>query len=268
MTGKFNLYRIYKRWTANDQSQVNTQESTTFDLQTTNLLPIFNTNTNLFTSVMFKSRDQSRHDSITDLVQGCLKNINYWQCHGRAIRCILPTHYSELISEVTIKQIEDLLINSRVSVGLIAVAIKDLDEKIFPLIETKLIRLRRLGVDFEILSDFNSINQYNFLPNSIFNGFHLPISAIRHAYQDEKYLSQLNQWIEKLNTHNFHKYCGDIGLVHDFIFAKNIGIDFCYGPLMMNAVSEHQILKIKESQFANLKIDPTPSLHLHDGEHR
>lgn len=268
MTGKFNLYGIYKRWTAKDSTQTEQNETTTFDLQTANLMPVFDSKTNQFVSVYFKPQNDCKNQNITELVQRCLRNITYWQCHGRAIRCILPAHYSELIAELTINQIEELLTSSKLPVGLIAILISDLDEKIYSLIEFNLHRLKRLGVVFEVVSDTSSTYSFDWLSKSIFEGFHLPVSAIRQASEDKNYLGEIRQLIEKTNTNNFHKYCGDIGLVHDFIFAKNIGIDFCYGPLMMNTVSEHQILKIKQSQFANLKVDPTPSPHLYDGEHR
>ena len=268
MTGKFNLYGIYKRWTAKDSGSKEKNEVKTFDLQTANLLPVFDSQSNQFVSVYCKSSNDCRNHGITELIGRCLRNINYWQCHGRAIRCILPAHYSELIAEHTINQIEELLIASKLPVGLIAIVINDLDEKIYSLIEFNLHRLKRLGVVFEISKASSSTDALNWLPRSLFEGIHIQVSEIRQSYQAEKHCDELRQLIEHLNANNFHKYCGDIALVHDFIFAKNIGIDFCYGPLMMNTVSEHQILKIKESQFANLKIDPTPSLHLHDGEHR
>ena len=268
MTGKFNLYGIYKRWTAKDSGSTQKKEVETFNLQTANLVPVFDSKTNQFASVYFKAKNDCRNHNITELIKRCLRNINYWQCHGRAIRCTLPAHYSELIAESTINQIEELLVSSKLPVGLIAIVIIDLDEKIYSLIEFNLHRLKRLGVVFEILKDPTAVDDLAWLPRSLFEGMHIQVSEIRQSYQDKKHCDELGQLIEKINSNNFHKYCGDIALVHDLIFAKNIGIDFCYGPLMMNTVSEHQILKIKESQFANLKIDPTPSLHLHDGEHR
>jgi hypothetical protein len=51
---------------------------------------------------------------------------------------------------------------------------------------------------------------------------------------------------------NHHTYVEGISLVHDFNFAKNNSITFTYGSFLMPAVTKHQILKIKHSQFSSI----------------
>ena len=268
MAGKFNFYGIFKRWTARDSAQTNTSYANSFELQPANLLPIFNTSSNQFASVYFKVETSQEPGQLTDLVQKCLRNLNYWHCHGRAIRCILPTNYEQLLEESSIQQIEKMLLKSKFPVGLINIGIQTLNQSNFHAIENNLHLLHRLGISFEILNHSELSQNLNWIPRKLIKGIHLPISLLRNAYQDKNNLKQLHQFIEITNANNFHKYCGDIGLVHDLTFARNVGIEFGYGPLMMNTVSVHQILKIKESQFANFQNNPTPSLNRDDGEHR
>ncbi len=265
MAGKFSLSRIFKPWSVKDSSIKKTAFNPEF-LEIP-LLPIFNTQSNQFDSVYFDFDYEKHTNQTIDLVEQCLSNINYWHCHGRAIRCVLPIHYKELINKNTVDQIETRLIKSKFPIGIISFNLCRLNEINKQQIKENLSRLSRLGITFEI-SLGKQLNDLKWLPKHLFKGVHLPIEIIRNANQDPEKLFELTQFIEILNANNFHKYCRDIGLVHDLIFAKKIGIEFCYGSHMMNSVSKHQILTIKESQFAKFENNSTPSFNITNGEHR
>jgi hypothetical protein len=73
----------------------------------------------------------------------------------------------------------------------------------------------------------------------------------------------MDQIMNLSSSRHFHTYSGGISLVHDFNFAKNNSITFTYGSFLMPAVTKHQILKIKHSQFSSI----TSSTNFSRGPH-
>lgn len=269
MSSKFSLYQFIKNLIAKDISQDQAHLQTVqSSMQNTNLMAIFNTHTNQFYGAYCNTLSNTDANQSINSLHEMIENIAYWHCHGRAITCVFPIHASLLTNEIHLDHIERILISSKLPIGFIVFGITHLDSCPREPLELSLMRLKRLGICLEILNFSGSHIDLSWLSKNIFQGVHLEISLIREFQINPTLLNKYIEIFKDQKYKKFHKYCGGITLVHDFVFVKKIGIDFCYGALMMPPVSKHQILKIKESHFANASSAPTPSLNLYDGDHR
>lgn len=269
MSSKFSLYQFIKKYLAKDivhDHPIHQLPQTS--TQNTNLMAVFNLQTNQFHGAFYNTISNIDANQTFKSLNEMIENITYWHCHGRSINCVLPIHASLLINESHLEEIEKILITSKLPIGFIIFGIIQLDQCPIEPLELALMRLRRLGIYLEIINFSGSHIDLYWLSKNIFQGIHLEISLIREFQINSSLLEKHINIFRNNKVNKFHKYCGGITLVHDFVFVKKIGIDFCYGALMMPPVSKHQILKIKESHFANASSAPTPSLNLYDGDHR
>lgn len=261
MSSKF--YQFMKRWVSAHEPS---KQDSFLTLQPINLEPYFDTQANQFQGVFFKSFVYYNDLDLHNLFEECLLNIAYWHCHHRAIRSILPLHAKTLVQPKLLNTIEELLIRSELPVGLISFAVQGTTTCSWTDLESALQRLHRLGVRLELYGISGSDKEFDYMSTELFESVHLSLSLMRAAHLDLQSRELLDQILNACEVNILHTYCGGISLVHDFIFAKNNCIDYCYGPLMMPAVSKHQILHIKESQFANMSLKPTPSFIKEDGD--
>lgn len=261
MSSKF--YQFMKRWVSAREPSRN---DTFLALQPTNLEPYFDSQSNQFQGVFFKSFIYYNDLDLPHLFEECLMNIAYWHCHHRAIRTIVPIQAKSIIQPKLLTDLEDLLIQSELPVGLISFAIQGSMLCAWRDLENALDRLNRLGVRLELYGLSGCDKEFDYLDSELFEAAHISLSLMRAAHLDLQSRELLDQVLDACEVNILHTYCGGITLVHDFIFAKNNGIEYCYGPLMMPAVSKHQILHIKESQFAKMPLTTTPSLNTQDGD--
>lgn len=262
MANKFKLYNIVKRWIRSESvAHESNQSASNIHLQTVNLEPVFDVRSNKFSGVFCRSLLNYQEKDLRNQVNECLMNIAYWHFHGRAIRCILPIRAESILCQETMDEIECILIASELPVGLVTIGISGTKGHSFQQLEPNLSRMKRLGIHLEMLNFSGTFEDFRWLEYKDLSAVHFSLSLMRSAYKERDSLKILLSALNQIKTSNFHTYCGGISLVHDFIFAKKYGIHFCYGPLMMPTVSKHQILKIKDSQFASILHKPTPSQH-------
>lgn len=264
---RWKIYSILKDWAKTNTSlKEPSQINSSLQLQRINLEPIFDTQTHLFKGVFCQSFLKGEKTDLEELFKECLGNLNYWHCHNRAIRCIIPLRAEYIRSTMTLPLICQWIRESELPVGLIAIAIENIQS--LSELKPELEKLKLLDLEIELFEfsgrqeEFDWINEFNF------DGIHLSQRFIRSTHQSANQMALFHQILQLQNTYKFHLYFRGISLVHDFVFAKNHGIHFCYGPLMMPAVSKHQILKIKDSQFVNMPAISTSLMNPQDREKR
>lgn len=264
---RWKIYSIFKDW-AKPQTSLKepTQQNSSLQIQQIDLEPFFDTQTHLFKGVFCQSFLNCETSALEQLFKECLGNLNYWHCHNRAIRCIIPLRAEHMDSAITFTLICEWIRESELPVGLIAIAIGNI-QSLTPL-KPKLEKFKLLGLEVELFEFSGKAEEFDWLNEFNFDGVHLSQSFIRSTHQSRKQMALFKKTLHFQNTYKFHLYFRGIALVHDFVFAKNNGIHFCYGPLMMPAVSKHQILKIKDSQFANMPALPSPLTNHQDGVKR
>jgi EAL domain-containing protein (putative c-di-GMP-specific phosphodiesterase class I) len=266
-TPSWKIYSIIKDWakTPSTLREPSTTESSLV-LQNINLEPIFDTQTHLFNGVFCQSFLNCEINELEHLFKECLGNLSYWHCHNRAIRCIVPIRAEHISCPTTHQLICHWISQSDLPVGLLAIAICDLKKDSG--VQSELEQFKRLGLEIELFEFTGQTAEFEWLNHFAFDGIHLSLRFIRSIHQSPDQKALLDKTLIYQKAYKFHLYFRGISLVHDFVFAKNYGINFCYGPLMMPAISKHQILKIKESQFANMPSISTPLTHYQDGDPR
>jgi len=233
--------------------------------QLINLEPIFNSKTLFFEGVI--CNDLYKPTSEVVYLKGfkdALENIAYWCCHGRAILTLIPLPITFLNNENLMKGFEKILIESQLPVGLIRLMLigsKDFEHKRY---EQQLAQLQRLGLILELHHFSGSKNEFNNMKTGLFQGVHLSTNLIRAAMKTSYSFELFNDLLIICNDNNYHVYGEGISLVHDFNFVKENKVQFCYGPLLMPAVSKHQLLKITMSHFNDF-IKNTPKKKIQNG---
>ena len=215
--------------------------------------PIFNQQGTKLTSALFRPLLSSNDTQLLRLFMEGLDNITYWYRSGRFIPGILPLPAHAIVSSKFIDSISDLILNSRLPVGLVSIGIHQYDEPqcLAPSIEG-LLRLRRLGILVHLLNFSGSTTQIHALAKIEPEGVHIDISQLRNRQIPAELIS-LRQHLKS------EIYASNITLVKDIENAMAIGASHSYGGLMMPPVSRHQMLHISDSRIAKAIF----SLHPH-----
>jgi len=264
MTDKKGLYGNLKRWF--DQQMFIEQpknKNTLFESQHTNLEPIFDSLTNQFIGVIYTDLGSCLQKDYLDHFSDALDTMTYWYCHGRAILTLLPLPIAFIKDELFLQSLESKLIESKLPVGYIKIPLLHFKTEDFRPYEKKLHQLLRLGIILELKSFSGGVIEIEWLKTGIFTGIHFSTSLIRAASMTSYSKELIDDLLITCKSKNFHLYSEGISLVHDFTFTKISCIHYCYGPLMMPAVSKHQILKITQSQFTDA-LTHTPKKNTHD----
>jgi hypothetical protein len=140
--------------------------------------------------------------------------------------------------------------------GLFALNINNLQEGL------KIKNLHRQRI-LEIIDFTGEEDELYWLNDNLIQGVHLSTGLLRAAAMSHEKKQIMDQIMNLSASRHFHTYSGGISLVHDFNFAKNNSITFTYGSFLMPAVTKHQILKIKHSQFSSI----TSSTNFSRGPH-
>ena len=240
--------------------------SSQFVEQVINLEPVFNTQTMVFEGVLcndlYKLSDEKMY---LKHFKQALENIAYWCCHGRTIMTILPLPIYLLSNEIFLKELEKNLVASQLPVWLIRVLLVNQKNLQLSIYEDQLYQLQRLGLILELHNFSGSNTEFTNLKTGLFQGVHLSTNLIRAAMKITYSKELFDDLLIICNEHNYHVYGEGISLVHDFNFVKENKVPFCYGPLMMPAVSKHQLLKITMSQF-NQFVNNTPKKKIQYGD--
>lgn len=215
--------------------------------------PIFNSQGSKLTSSLFRPLLTATDTQLLRLFMEGLDTITYWYRSGRFIPGILPLPAQHLASADFIDALSDLVLNSRLPVGLISLGVhklKDADSMHYCM--EGILRMRRLGVLIHLLEFSGSSSQIRWIEEMEPEGIHIDIGQFRtNGLPNEMVL--LGQ--------KFHSqiYASNITLVKDLENAMAMGSHHCYGGLMMPPISRHQMLHTSDSRIAKAIF----SLHPH-----
>jgi hypothetical protein len=188
-----------------------------------------------------------------------LDTVSYWYRSGRFIPGILPMPIHALASSSYVDAMSELILNSRLPVGLVAIGIQSApDSATVDACKEGLLRLRRLGVLLHFINFCGSAEELRWITDMQLEGVHIDMSQIREHELASDVLSQLR----KSPYSPTQIYASNIGLVQDLKIASTLISDHAYGGLMMAPVSRHQMLQINDSRIAKAIFSLHPHQHL------
>jgi EAL domain-containing protein (putative c-di-GMP-specific phosphodiesterase class I) len=215
--------------------------------------PIFNSQGTKLTSSLFRPLLTATDTQLLRLFMEGLDTITYWYRSGRFIPGILPIPAQHLASGNFIDALSDLILNSRLPVGLVSLGAHKLNEldSMNSCMEG-LLRMRRLGVLIHALDFCGASSQIQWIEQIEPEGIHIEMGQFRTDGLPNEMIS-LGQ--------KFHTqiYASNITLVKDLENVMAMGAHHCYGGLMMPPVSRHQMLHTSDSRIAKAIF----SLHPH-----
>ncbi|MBU3637002.1 diguanylate phosphodiesterase [Polynucleobacter sp. es-MAR-4] len=215
--------------------------------------PIFNSQGTKLTSSLFRPLLTATDTQFLRLFMEGLDTITYWYRSGRFIPSILPLPAKHLASNNFIDALSDLILNSRLPVGLVSLGVHQVnDSDSMDSCVEGLLRMRRLGVLIHLLDFSVAGSQIHWIKEMEPEGIHIEMGQFRVDGLPNAMIS-LDQ--------KFHAqiYASNITLVKDLENAMAIGSHHCYGGLMMPPVSRHQMLHTSDSRIAKAIF----SLHPH-----
>jgi len=218
--------------------------------------PIFNYKGTKLTGSLFRPLLTASDMQLLRLFMEGLDTIAYWYRSGRFIPGILPVPNHVIASSDYIDALSDLILNSRLPVGLIALGIPSLPKsEIADAYQEGLLRMRRLGVLLHFMSFSGSVDQLRWISEMKMDGIHIDMSRLRDKTMSDSVIAQLRQSPYSPTQ----IYASHVGLVKDLEHASVLQMNHCYGGLMMSPLSRHQMLQINDSRIAKAIF----SLHPH-----
>jgi EAL domain-containing protein (putative c-di-GMP-specific phosphodiesterase class I) len=185
-----------------------------------------------------------------------LDTVTYWYRSGRFIPGILPLSAEHLTSSSLIDALSDLILNSRLPVGLVNLGVQKLESAdSIDLCMEGLLRMRRLGVLIHLLQFSGASSQIRWIEAMQPEGIHLEMSQFRNDGLPMAMISLGKQFQTQI-------YASNVTLVRDLENLTALGAHHGYGGLMMPPVSRHQMLHISDSRIAKAIF----SLHPHKNQ--
>jgi EAL domain-containing protein (putative c-di-GMP-specific phosphodiesterase class I) len=188
-----------------------------------------------------------------------LDTISYWHRSGRFIPGILPIPAHAIASKEYVDALSDLILNSRLPVGLVALGIQSLpNADIADACKEGLLRMRRLGVLLHFIHFSGTLEELQWLDELQVEGIHINMNTLREQTLSPDALSNIRR-----GTYSATQiYASNMTLVKDLENAMSWQIDHCYGGLMMPPISRHQMLQINDSRIAKAIFSLHPHQHL------
>ncbi len=220
--------------------------------------PIFNCKGTKLTGSLFRPLLAAPDISLLRLFMEGLDTVSYWYRSGRFIPGILPMPTHALASSSYVDAMSELILNSRLPVGLVAIGIQSIpDIDTIGACKEGLLRLRRLGVLLHFINYCGSAEELHWISEMQLEGVHIDMSTLREHDLASVALSQLR----KSPYSPIQVYAGNIGLVQDLKNASMLIAEHAYGGLMMAPVSRHQMLQINDSRIAKAIFSLHPHQH-------
>ncbi len=218
--------------------------------------PIFNFKGTKLTGSIFRPLMTTSDMQLLRLFMEGLDTISYWYRSGRFIPGILPVPTHAIASSAYIDAMSDLILNSRLPVGLIALGVPSLpDSDITKACKEGLLRMRRLGVLLHFMNFSGGAQQLQWISEMQVEGIHIDMSKLRDKTLSDSVITKL----KKSPYSSTQIYASNVSLVKDLENASALQADHCYGGLMMSPISRHQMLQINDSRIAKAIF----SLHPH-----
>jgi EAL domain-containing protein (putative c-di-GMP-specific phosphodiesterase class I) len=218
--------------------------------------PIFNSQGTKLTSALFRPLLTAADSQLLRLFMEGLDTITYWYRSGRYIPGILPLSAQHLASSDLTDALSDLILNSRLPVGLVSLGIHKLSgaEPLDSCMES-LFRMRRLGVAIHLLDFSGACSEIRWIEAIQPEGIHLELSQFRSDGLPIEMISLGQKFQSQI-------YASNVTLVKDLENVIALGAQHSYGGLMMPPVSRHQMLHISDSRIAKAIF----SLHPHKNQ--
>ncbi|QWD96380.1 diguanylate phosphodiesterase [Polynucleobacter sp. MG-6-Vaara-E2] len=221
--------------------------------------PIFNCKGTKLTGSLFRPLLAATDMQLLRLFMEGLDTISYWYQGGRFIPGILPIPTHALASAEYVDAFSDLILNSRLPVGLVALGMQSLPEKdLADSCKEGLLRMRRLGVLLHLINFTGEPEQLQWAQEMQMEGIHLDMNQLR----DQEISHDVLAKIRRSPYSPTQIYASNVALVKDLENASNWQIDHCYGGLMMAPISRHQMLQINDSRIAKAIFSLHPHQHL------
>ena len=218
--------------------------------------PIFNRKGTKLTGSLFRPLLAANDLQLLRLFMEGLDAISYWHRSGRFIPGILPIPTHAIASSEYIDAFSDLILNSRLPVGLVALGMSSLpSSEEVDACKEGLLRMRRLGVLLHFIRFTGSKEELHWVQEMQMEGIHLNMSELREQTLSEDVLANLR----RTPYSSTQIYASNVGLIKDLENASDWQIDHCYGGLMMGSISRHQMLQVNDSRLAKAIF----SLHPH-----
>ena len=218
--------------------------------------PIFNAEGTKLTGSLFRPLLTASDTQLLRLFMEGLDTTSYWYRSGRFIPGILPAPAHAIASSTYIDALSDLILNSRLPVGIVCLGIQSLPStENDAACKEGLLRMRRLGVLLHLMQFSGTAEELLFLEKMQLDGIHLEMSQFRHRTLPAEIIAQAKQIQTQI-------YASNITLVKDLENAKAMAVEHCYGGLMMPPVSRHQTLHISDSRIAKAIFSLHPHQHL------
>lgn len=220
--------------------------------------PIFNCKGTKLTGSLFRPLLVASDMQLLRLFMEGLDTVSYWYRSGRFIPGILPMPTHALASSSYVDAMSELILNSRLPVGLVAIGIQSVpDSATADACKEGLLRLRRLGVMLHFLNFCGSAEELHWITDMQLEGVHIDMGTLREHDLASDALSQLRQ----SPYSSTQIYAANISLVQDLKNASTLIADHAYGGLMMAPVSRHQMLQINDSRIAKAIFSLHPHQH-------
>jgi len=220
--------------------------------------PIFNCKGTKLTGSLFRPLLTSTDVQLLRLFMEGLDTIAYWYRSGRFIPGILPIPIHGVASSGYVDALSDLILNSRLPVGLITLGINlPRDPEMNDAYQEGLLRMRRLGVLLHLMDFSGSPEQLRWIAEMQIEGIHIDMRQFRDQTLAPDVLSQ----IRNSPYSPTQIYASNVLLIKDLENATDWQIDHCYGGLMMSPLSRHQMLQINDSRIAKAIFSLHPHQH-------
>jgi len=220
--------------------------------------PIFNCKGTKLTGSLFRPLLTSTDVQLLRLFMEGLDTIAYWYRSGRFIPGILPIPIHAVASSGYVDALSDLILNSRLPVGLITLGINlPQDPEMNDAYQEGLLRMRRLGVLLHLMDFSGSPEQLRWIAEMQIEGIHIDMRQFRDQTLAPDVLSQ----IRNSPYSPTQIYASNVLLIKDLENATDWQIDHCYGGLMMSPLSRHQMLQINDSRIAKAIFSLHPHQH-------
>ena len=220
--------------------------------------PIFNCKGTKLTGSLFRPLLDISDMQLLRLFMEGLDTISYWYRSGRFIPGILPIPTHVIASSGYVDALSDLILNSRLPVGLVALGIQSLPEtENVDACKEGLLRMRRLGVLLHLMNFSGKAEELRWTEEMQMEGIHLDMRQLRAQAISHDVLAK----IRRSPYSSTQIYASNVALVKDLENASHWQIDHCYGGLMMSPLNRHQMLQINDSRIAKAIFSLHPHQH-------
>jgi hypothetical protein len=220
--------------------------------------PIFNCRGTKLTGSLFKPLLACSDMQLLRLFMEGLDSISYWYRSGRLIPTLLPIPAHILASKEYVDALSDLILNSRLPVGLVILGIQASPScEMEDAYKEGVLRMRRLGTMLHFMNFSGSAEQMRWVEEMQIEGVHLDMAHLRN----QKISHDLLARIRRSPYSPTQIYASNVALVKDLENALDWQIDHCYGGLMMPPLSRHQMLQINDSRIAKAIFSLHPHQH-------